>query len=267
MPKQELLQSIEVKHSDNDRPTHIAVRQLPARHNNSAGPGLFWLNGFKSVMAGTKASMLAEWAEQNGHSCLRFDYGGHGDSGGAFEDGTIGRWLYEAECVFRTYASGPQLLVGSSMGGWISLLLNRRLRENPPENGAVISGIILIAPAPDMTKRLIDQKLSPEQRTELARTGKLVRPSQYDEEPYIFTKNLIDEGQNHLLMDEALETGCPVRILHGMEDPDVPWQLSLDILDRLTDTDVALTLIKDGDHRLSRNQDIARLFRTIESLS
>ncbi|MBZ0215726.1 MAG: alpha/beta hydrolase [Fimbriimonadaceae bacterium] len=267
MPEQELLQYVDIWHSGDDVATSIAVRHLPAGQEGSDKPGIMWLNGFKSVMAATKASALADWAERKEKSFLRFDYGGHGESGGDFEDGTIGRWRDEALVVFHRFAAGPQILVGSSMGGWIALLLNRLLRNEPAVSSAYVSGIVLIAPAPDMTKRLIDEKLSQNQRNQLERTGKIVRPSQYDEEPYVFTKHLIDEGQSHLLMDKPLETGCPVRILHGMQDPDVPWQLSLDLIKKLEDRDVALTLVKDGDHRLSREQDIARLLQTIESLS
>jgi len=258
---------VEVRHPGDREATGIAVRYRAGHGEQSARPGILWLNGFKSVMTATKASALDQWAENQGRAFLRFDYGGHGESSGNFEDGTITRWLDEAAAVFETFAAGPQILVGSSMGGWISLLLNRKLRRHAVASGATIAALVLIAPAVDMTRRLIWDQLPGDLRAELEQTGKFARPSQYDEEPYIFTKSLIDDGDNHLLMDNPPATGCPVRILHGMGDPDVPWALSMELVEKLPDQDVILTLIKNGDHRLSREQDIVRLIATIDSLS
>ncbi len=273
MPDREMHLAVDVKHSGIEGATRIATRYLPAKIDRAGQsgrniPGIVWLNGFKSVMAGTKATALAEWAERSGRSFLRFDYSGHGESDGEFEDGTIGNWLEEAAAAFREFASGPQILIGSSMGGWISLLLNRLVEKKLGDARANVAGIVLIAPAVDMTKRLIWDQLSDELREELGRTGRLVRPSQYDDEaPYIYTKNLIDEGNRHLLMENPQTIGCPLRILHGMQDPDVPWRFSLELTEVLNDEDIVLTLVKDGDHRLSRDQDIARLIAIIEALS
>ncbi len=253
-----------------------ARRAIAVRAQNGAGPGLVWLGGYKSDMKGTKAQALADWAAQAGRACVRFDYSGHGESEGAFADGTIGRWLAESLAVFDAFCRGPQILIGSSMGGWIALLLVQALRQRPPpcpppqagegEGKATASaaGLVLIAPAVDFTEELMWKRFTPAIKSELEQKGFWARPSDYSPEPYIVTKQLIEEGRNHLLLGGMIETGCPVRILQGVEDPDVPWQHAKALVARLARDDVVLTLIKDGDHRLSRPEDIERMIRAIE---
>jgi pimeloyl-ACP methyl ester carboxylesterase len=242
-----------------------ASRRIAVRMRRGAGPGLVWLGGFKSDMGGTKAVALDQWAQQHGRACLRFDYSGHGDSGGRFVDGTISRWLEESLAVFRAYAEGPQILVGSSMGGWITLLLARALRRAPVPNAAIV-GMVLIAPAVDFTEALMWKRFSEEIRREIEAKGVWERPSSYSEAPYQITRGLIEDGRRHLLLGGLIETGCPVRILQGVQDPDVPWGHAVELVSRLAQDDVVLTLVKDGDHRLSRPEDIERLLVAISEL-
>jgi pimeloyl-ACP methyl ester carboxylesterase len=250
---------IEVGHDPGRR--RIAVR---ARRGAANGPGLFWLAGFNSDMKGTKAIALDTWAAEHGRACVRFDYSGHGESGGAFRDGTIGRWLEESVAVFRQFCAGPQVVIGSSMGGWMALLLARELARQPA-NGASLAGLVLIAPAPDFTEELMWKGFSAKIRHEIETTGVWLRPSQYGE-PYPITRALIEEGRNHLLLGSAIEVGCPVRILQGAQDPDVPWQHAFALAHRLPSDDVVLTMIQDGDHRLSRPQDIARILAAVAEI-
>ena len=235
----------------------IAVRAAPG-----TSPGLVWLGGFKSDMQGTKAAALAEFAAKSGRAILRFDYSGHGESKGDFNDGTIGRWLEESVAVFNARCRGPQVLIGSSMGGWIALLLARELRRAAAPD-ASLAGMVLIAPAVDFTEVLMWNKFSPEVRAEIETRGSWLRPSQYDVAPYPITRQLIEEGRKHLLLGGLIETGCPVRILQGVEDPDVPWGHAVELVSRLAQDDVVLTLVKDGDHRLSRPEDIERLLAAV----
>jgi pimeloyl-ACP methyl ester carboxylesterase len=240
-------------------------RGIAVRRQTGSAPGLVWLGGYKSDMKGTKAQALADWAREHGRACVRFDYSGHGESGGAFIDGTIGRWLAESLAVFDACCNGPQILVGSSMGGWIALLLIRALqRRSPPyPPAAQVAGVVLIAPAVDFTEELMWKRFTPEIKSEFEAKGFWQRPSEYSPDPYIVTKQLIEEGRHHLLLGGMIETGCPVRILQGVEDPDVPWQHAKALVARLASDDVVLTLIKDGDHRLSRPEDIERLIRAV----
>ena len=254
---------IEVGSGDGQR--RIAAR---ARAGNSPGrtsgaPGLIWLGGFNSDMTGTKALALNEWAAKNGRACVRFDYSGHGESGGAFIDGTIGRWLEESVAVFEQFCRGPQVVIGSSMGGWMALLLARALARHKAAS-ASLAGLVLIAPAPDFTEQLMWNGFSDEIREEIRTKGVWMRPSEYgDGTPYPITRALIEEGRNHLLLGSAIEVGCPVRILQGAQDPDVPWQHAIALAHRLPAEDVVLTMIQDGDHRLSRPQDIARIISAV----
>jgi pimeloyl-ACP methyl ester carboxylesterase len=240
----------------------IAVRVRESKRNDKGNdrPGLVWLGGFKSDMKGTKAAALDAWAEANGRACLRFDYSGHGESGGDFTDGTIGRWLEESVAVYRAFATGPQVLVGSSMGGWLALLLARELRKHP---AAPLAGMVLIAPAVDFTQELMWKAFSDDVKKQIETTGAWMRPSQYSEAPYPITKKLIEDGRNHLLMGGLIETGCPVRILQGVLDPDVPCAHVQALMSHFASDDVVLTLIKDGDHRLSRPEDIERLLNAV----
>jgi len=241
--------------------TGSALRRIAIRRRPGASPGLFWLGGFKSDMKGTKAVALDQWAAAQARGCTRFDYSGHGESGGEFVDGTIGRWLEESVAVFTAEAHGPQIVIGSSMGGWLALLLLRELKRLPAP--VQVTGLVLIAPAVDFTEELMWKQFSPKIRREIAQQGFWQRPSQYSEEPYPITRMLIEEGRNHLLLGGLIETGCPVRILQGVKDEDVPWQHAVELTTRLAHDDVVLTLVKDGDHRLSRPEDIERLIAAV----
>ena len=246
--------------------TGQAERRIAVRLREGAAPGVFWLGGFKSDMQGTKAVALDAWAANAGRACTRFDYSGHGESGGAFTDGTIGRWLEESVAVFERFARGPQVLVGSSMGGWIALLLARELRRRTVA-GSKLAGMVLIAPAADFTEELMWKKFSPEAKRQIETTGSWQRPSDYSPEPYVITRGLIEDGRKHLLLGGLIETGCPVRILQGVQDADVPWQHAMELSSRLARDDVVMTLVKDGDHRLSRPEDIERLIAAVQELS
>jgi pimeloyl-ACP methyl ester carboxylesterase len=240
------------------------------RMREGAVPGVVWLGGFKSDMQGTKAVALDAWAAGAGRACLRFDYSGHGESGGAFADGTIGRWLEESAEVFEAFARGPQVLVGSSMGGWIALLLARELKARTAagaKSAGSLAGLVLIAPAADFTEELMWKKFSPKVKRQIETTGSWQRPSEYANEPYVITRGLIEDGRQHLLLGGLIETGCPVRILQGVQDPDVPWQHAMELSSRLARDDVVMTLVKDGDHRLSRPEDIERLIAAVKELS
>jgi pimeloyl-ACP methyl ester carboxylesterase len=242
--------------------TGIAARQIAVRQREGAPPGLFWLGGFKSDMKGTKAEALDRWAQAKGRAMTRLDYSGHGESGGNFTDGTIGRWFEEALAVFEAFCREPQIAIGSSMGGWLALLLTRELIRRTPAD-ARVTRLVLVAPAVDFTEELMWKRFSPEVKREIEQTGVWARPSQYSEEPYPITRGLIEDGRNHLLLDGMIETGCAVRILQGVQDPDVPWQHTLDLTSRFARDDVVLTLVKDGDHRLSRPEDIERLIAAV----
>jgi len=238
-----------------------AARTIAVKARPGAPPGLFWLSGYKSDMEGTKAAALDAWAAANGRACVRFDYSGHGASGGAFTDGTIGRWLEESVAVFTAFCRGPQVVIGSSMGGWLALLLARALQGRP--DAPPLAGMVLIAPAVDFTEELMWKQFTPQIKAELAQTGRWERPSDYSDEPYIVTRALIEEGRNHLLLGGLIETGCPVRILQGVRDSDVPWQHAVELVSRFARDDVVLSLVKDGDHRLSRPEDIERLIAAV----
>jgi pimeloyl-ACP methyl ester carboxylesterase len=243
----------------------IAVRARESKGNDKSSnqrPGLFWLGGFKSDMKGTKAAALDAWAQAQGRACLRFDYSGHGESGGDFNDGTIGRWLEESVAVYRQFAKGPQVVIGSSMGGWLALLLARELRAR--KGTAPIAGMVLIAPAVDFTEELMWKQFSDATRREIEDKGAWMRPSEYSDQPYPITKRLIEDGRKHLLLGGLIETGCPVHILQGVLDPDVPWRHAVELVSRFARDDVVLTLIKDGDHRLSRPEDITRLIAAVK---
>lgn len=239
--------------------TGPAARSIAIRARAGGAPGLVWLGGFKSDMRGTKAEALDAWAARNGRAMLRFDYSGHGESGGAFEDGTIGRWLEESVAVVRDCCTGPQVVVGSSMGGWLALLLARTLLQGGRSDGPTLQGLVLIAPAVDFTEELMWKRMPPAVQRQITETGVWIRPSAYDEGGYPVTRNLIEEGRNHLLLGGMIETGCPVRILQGVRDEDVPWQHAVELTSRFARDDVVLTLVKDGDHRLSRPEDIERM--------
>ena len=241
------------------------ARRIAVRARAGAAPGVLWLGGFNSDMKGTKAVALDEWAAEHGRAFVRFDYSGHGESSGKFVDGTIGRWLEDSLAVFERFCAGPQIVVGSSMGGWMALLLARELAKRP--RSASLAGLVLIAPAPDFTEELMWKDFSPEIRKEIETTGVWLRPSPYDDgSPYPITRMLIEEGRNHLLLGGSIDVGCPVHILQGGQDPDVPWQHAFALVHRLPADDVVLTMIQDGDHRLSRPQDIARIISAVAEM-
>lgn len=243
----------------------IAVMARPADGEATGRPGIIWLGGFNSTMDGIKASALDRRAAKTGSAFVRFDYSGHGASSGELAGGTIGQWLDEARAVFEAYAQGPQILVGSSMGGWIALLLARRLLAQ--ERADALAGLVLIAPAIDMTDTLMWQTFPEDVRREIETEGVWHRPSAYGDGSYAITRALIEDGRQHLLGDDPIDPGCPVRILHGMQDPDVPHAVSLRLIESLATDDVRLTLIKDGDHRLSRPQDLRLLIEQISGLA
>jgi pimeloyl-ACP methyl ester carboxylesterase len=230
------------------------------------GPGLFWLSGFKSDMASTKATALAEHARTMGVDCVRFDYSGHGASGGSFEDGTIGRWLEEAETVFRRVSRGPQIIVGSSMGGHIALTLLKRLQQEAPAEARRIAALVLIAPAWDMTEELMWKQFPAEAKRQLLENGVYHEPSQYGE-PYTITRNLIEDGRRHLLAREPFDPGRPILILQGLQDQDVPAAHVRELEVFLTGGHVRIAEVPDGEHRLSRPQDLAALFNLIDEAS
>jgi pimeloyl-ACP methyl ester carboxylesterase len=224
-----------------------------------AAPGIVFLGGFKSDMTGSKASALDQFCHARGLGFLRFDYSGHGASGGDFLDGTVSRWFADALAAFDRLSEGKQILVGSSMGGWIMLLVALARPER-------IAGLVGLAPAPDFTEELIWSALSDAEREKMLRDGKLEQPSDYSPEPYVITKALIEDGRKHLLLSGRIDVAAPVRLLHGLNDRDVPHAVSLRLQAQLESEDVVVQLIKDGDHRLSRPQDIARLHAAVEEL-
>ena len=238
---------------------HIAYRRLAARAGGER-PGIVFLSGFASDMTGAKGTALAAWAQERGRALLRFDYSGHGQSSGAFRDGTIGRWTADALAAIDRLTTGPQILVGSSMGGWIMLLAALARPDR-------IAGLVGIAAAPDFTEELMWAKMSPETRARLLAEGIIREPSQYQDTPLEISRALIEDGRRHLLLRGPIDIRCPVRLLHGMADPDVPWQTSVRLAEQLTGEDTTVTLIKDGDHRLSRTEDLQRIFAAVEELS
>ena len=222
-------------------------------------PGLFWLGGYRSDMLGGKASALDAFGAARGFEVTRFDYSGHGASGGDFRDGTISRWLEEALAVFAT-TSGPQVVIGSSMGGWLALLLNRALRQRGDER---VKTIVLIAPAVDMTEDLMRAGFTKKERRELKEAGVVLQPSDYSDEPYPITAGLIEDGKQHLMFGRGIVTGCPVTILQGGMDRDVPREHAMKLVQHILTDPVTFTLVPDGDHRLSRPQDLQLLEATL----
>ncbi len=236
-------------------------QQLAYEHLEGIGPGILFLSGFNSNMNGDKALFLDAWCRRAGRQFTRFDYLGHGASSGRFEDGTVGRWIEDATVILDQVTSGPQLLVGSYMGGWIML----QLALARPDR---LAGLVGIAPAPDFTEAMRREVLSPEQLLQLELSGSCALENCYDDgEPYRISARLLEEGSAHcLLQRDSIAIELPVRILHGQRDPDVPWERSLLLAEKLASTDVEIRFVKDGDHRLSRPRDLARLQATIEDL-
>jgi pimeloyl-ACP methyl ester carboxylesterase len=224
-----------------------------------AAPGIIFLGGFRSDMTGTKALFLEDYCRQRGRAYVRFDYFGHGQSSGDFADGTIGRWRDDAIAVIDSLSEGPQILVGSSMGGWIMVLAALARPER-------MYALVGIAAAPDFTADLLPRRLDTAQQRELEESGQIILPTPFDPAGYLYTKTLIDDGNRNLVLSDAIPLACPVRLLHGMADESVPWQQSLRLAESLASADVTLALIKDSEHRLSRDQDLARLARVLDGL-
>ncbi|MGY2046950.1 alpha/beta hydrolase [Methylobacterium sp. JK268] len=234
------------------------TRRIATLMREGAGPPVVWLGGFRSDMRATKAEALDAWAARRGRAFLRFDYGGHGESEGDFADFTISDWLADAEAVVARFAPERPVLVGSSMGGWIALLAASRLRP---------SGLVLIAPATDFTEALMWSRFPETIRERIARDGVWLRDSAYSPEPTPVTRALIEDGRRHLLLGGPIDPGCPVHILQGMADPDVPWDHALRLVAALPERGVVLTLIKEGDHRLSDPASLARLTAAVEAIA
>ena len=243
----------------------LAFRQRRANHALRVKPGIVWLGGFKSDMLSTKAAALDNFAAQDGRACLRFDYSGHGESEGRFEEGTISRWTQESLAMIRAQTEGPQILVGSSMGGWISLLVARAMGKE--EAAERIAGLVLIAPAVDFTERLMWANMPEKIRKQIETEGVWLRESAYSPEPTPITWALIEDGRRNLMFDGAIDAHAPVHILQGMQDPDVPWQHAMTLVEHLAGDNVTLSLIKDGDHRLSREEEIQALIAAVANIA
>ncbi|CAN7431307.1 alpha/beta hydrolase [Phenylobacterium sp. LjRoot225] len=233
--------------------------RLAWRRVTGAAPTVVWLGGYRSDMSGTKAEALADWATAKGRGYLRFDYFGHGESSGDFLQGTITRWREDALAVFDELTEGPLVLVGSSMGGWISCLAAMARPER-------IAALVLVAPAPDFTSKLMPLSIPPDALEEIRRAGVWLQPSQYGD-PNPITLALLEDGARWSILDSAVPIAAPVRILQGGEDPDVPWRHALELAQAIKSQDVVFTLIKDGDHRLSRPQDLQRLVAAVSEVT
>jgi pimeloyl-ACP methyl ester carboxylesterase len=246
-----------------DRPPAILARTdgaTIAYHRRSGrSPGVVFLGGFMSDMTGTKARTLDGFCAARGQAYLRFDYFGHGASSGSFAEATVGRWRDDVLAALDQLTEGPQLLAGSSLGGWLMLLAALARPER-------VAALVGVAAAPDATEDLMWARFAPAVRDEIMQAGAARLPSEYSPEGYLFTRRLIEDGRRHLVMRGPIPVACPVRLLHGMKDPDVPWQTSLALAGRLASRDVEVTLVKDGDHRLSTESDLALLTRTVAAL-
>ena len=229
----------------------LAYRHLPGR-----GPTLVFLPGYKSDMQGGKAQALAAWGADKGHAMLRLDYSGCGESKGTFENGTLDIWRDDVLAVIAQAKVGPIILIGSSLGGWLMLLLAEAL-------GDQVTGLVGIAAAPDFT----DWDFDDADRATIAATGRIERPSDYGYEPMVITQGFWQSGQSNLRLTGKIGIDCPVRLIHGQCDPDVPWETSLKLAAALRSSDVQTIWVKDGDHRLSRDQDIALLIDVVAKLA
>jgi pimeloyl-ACP methyl ester carboxylesterase len=257
-----------------ERPIRQAAQFTPIEHDGSSrqiaclvtpgeGSPLVWLGGFRSDMRATKAEALAAWAGKTDHRMIRFDYTGHGESEGKFADSDMSMWLADTLGVIKAHARTPPILIGSSMGGWIALLAARLLRGTALAPAA----LVLIAPATDFTEKLMWDQFPETIKAQITETGQWLRASLYSAEPYPITRRLIEDGRKHLLLGSSIMPGCPVHILQGMQDTDVPWQHAMTLLDHLPDIATTLTLIKDGDHRLSRDQDLALIIQAVKNMT
>jgi pimeloyl-ACP methyl ester carboxylesterase len=232
----------------------IAYRRLAGR-----APGIVFLAGFRSEMTGTKALYLEDYCRRSDRAYLRFDYFGHGASSGDAAEGTVGRWAEDATAVLDSLTEGPQILVGSSMGGWIMLLVSLARPER-------VHSLVGVAAAPDFTEDLLRPLFDTAQPGVLTAAGSIILPSEYDPAGYTFGRALIEDGRKHLVLRGRIAIDCPVRLLHGLRDTSVPWRTSLRLARRLKSRDVEITLVKDGDHRLSTAADLARLATALNEL-
>jgi pimeloyl-ACP methyl ester carboxylesterase len=240
------------------------ARRIAVLGREGKGPPAVWLGGFRSDMRSTKAEALDAWAADNGRAFVRFDYSGHGESTGRFEESTVSRWLEDTLAVLDAFITEAPILVGSSMGGWIALLAARSLMARGAANAP--AGLVLVAPAVDFTERLMWDEFPEDVRRAIETKGVFLRPSLYSDEPYPITRALIEDGRRHLMLGATIRTGCPVHILQGMQDPDVPWRHALALVEHLPGDSVSITLVKDGDHRLSRPEDLDRLIAAVEGV-
>ncbi|EJF91066.1 alpha/beta hydrolase [Bartonella tamiae] len=238
--------------------TDIAVRYRKGKTK----AGLVWLSGYRSDMLGAKALRVDAFANKHDLSCLRFDYSGHGESGGDFFQGCISRWLNESLAVYEAFCEGPQILIGSSMGGWIALRMAQELQKKKID----LAGLVLVAPAPDFTHDLILPQLDDTYKNLLEENGFIEVPSRYGPEPTPFTKILIEDGEINRVMVQPINVRCGIQILQGMCDEEVPYRHTIELLELLPYDNVALTLIRDGDHRLSREQDLNALEKALSLL-
>lgn len=235
-------------------------RRIAYHQVAGSGPGVLFMGGFKSDMTGTKALALEAWCRQVGRPFTRFDYTGHGASSGSFEQGTIGDWLSDTLTVIDHLTKGPLVVVGSSMGGWLALLATLARPER-------VKALVTLACATDFTERLLMARFGREQLDILDRDGLILIPSDYDDQqPYPITRTLLEEGKRHLLLEKSIPIHCPVRLFHGMQDPDVPWSFSAQTCEQLESRDATLTLIKHGDHRLSTPADLQLICHTLAQL-
>lgn len=253
---------------EGDAVRRIAYRTspLPPGQADANRPGLIWLPGLRSDMRSTKATALASWAPDRGFALTRFDYSGHGESSGRFEDAVISDWVEETRAVLTQVTTGPQILIGSSTGGHVALVVLRRLQREAPEQAARIKGLVLIAPAFDLTEELMWAKFPEDGRKAILEAGHWDMPSAYGE-PYRITKAFIEDGRTDLIRPDPFDPGVPIRILQGVQDDAVPVEHTRQLPDILPGGHVHITEIPDGDHRLSRDQDIALLFREIETVA
>lgn len=237
-----------------DQNRKLAYHQIPGN-----GPGVVFLGGFRSDMEGTKALYLQDWATRQGRAFLRFDYSGHGQSSGEFLEGSIGDWFQDARAVITGLTTGPQILVGSSMGGWISLLVAKAMPQQ-------VAGLIGIAAAPDFTEDSMWASFTQDQRATLLQEGRFLLPSDYDASPYVITRRLIEDGRSHLILRDPLELPFPVRLLQGTLDTDVPPAVALRLLDHAQSPDLRLTLVKGADHRFSSPACLELVAQSIEDV-
>lgn len=234
-------------------------RRIAYHKTDGKGPGVIFLGGFKSDMDGTKAIALEAWAKAQGRAFLRFDYSGHGQSSGAFTDGSIGDWADDAQAVIEAVTEGPQVLVGSSMGGWISLLVAKAVPQ-------AVAGLVGIAAAPDFTEDSMWAGFSDEEKAQLEQDGRVELPSEYSDGPYVITRRLIEEGRQQLVLRDPLPLRVPVRLLQGTDDADVEVDVALRLLDHVEAPDLRLTLVKGADHRFSTPDCLALIERSIEEV-